>query len=159
VISASLMAASITGAVASMAEVIRAIAHQGDVTRVARIPPQLRDEIGTLAASTNEMIDRLERTAEERAAMSDSPEALNHARDRRVEERPTSLVEANLVLEKEMAARAQVEIELRHAQKLEAVGRLAAGIAHEINTPVQFVSDSVQFVAQATEELIALIAK
>ncbi|HSR95834.1 MAG TPA: ATP-binding protein [Kofleriaceae bacterium] len=159
VISASLMAASITGAVASMAEVIRAIAHQGDVTRVARIPPQLRDEIGTLAASTNEMIDRLERTAEERAAMSESLEALNHALEQRVEERTTSLVEANVVLEKEIAARAQVEIELRHAQKLEAVGRLAAGIAHEINTPVQFVSDSVQFVSQATEDIIALIGK
>jgi signal transduction histidine kinase len=159
VISASMMAASITGAVASMAEVIRAIARQGDVTRVARIPPQLRDEIGNLAASTNEMIDRLERTAEERAAMSASLEALNHALERRVEERTTSLVEANLVLEKEMAARAQVEIELRHAQKLEAVGRLAAGIAHEINTPVQFVSDSVEFVSQATADLIALTGK
>ena len=35
-----------------------------------------------------------------------------------------------------------MELELRLAQKLEAVGQLAAGIAHEINTPIQFVGDT-----------------
>jgi len=43
----------------------------------------------------------------------------------------------------------QMEIELRHAQKLEAVGGLAAGIAHEINTPIQFVSDNTRFLQDA----------
>jgi signal transduction histidine kinase len=42
-------------------------------------------------------------------------------------------------------ARERAERELQLSQKLEAVGRLAAGIAHEINTPVQFVGDSVRF--------------
>lgn len=41
------------------------------------------------------------------------------------------------------------ELELRHSQKLEAVGRLAAGIAHEINTPIQFVADNTRFLMQA----------
>jgi len=34
-------------------------------------------------------------------------------------------------------------------QKLEAIGTLAAGIAHELNTPIQFVGDSVAFLKEA----------
>ncbi len=51
----------------------------------------------------------------------------------------------------------QLEAELRQAQKLESVGRLASGIAHEINTPIQFVSDSCFFVKEAFTALFRLV--
>jgi PAS domain S-box-containing protein len=53
--------------------------------------------------------------------------------------------------------RKRLEMELRQAQKLESVGRLAAGIAHEINTPIQFISDSVTFVAEAWTDAVRVI--
>jgi PAS domain S-box-containing protein len=50
------------------------------------------------------------------------------------------------------------EVETRTSHKLEAVGQLAAGIAHEINTPIQFVGDSVRFLDQALEDTFKLLA-
>jgi signal transduction histidine kinase len=53
----------------------------------------------------------------------------------------------------------RLENDLAQAQKLESVGRLAAGVAHEINTPVQFVSDSVHFVREAMDDLSEIVDK
>jgi signal transduction histidine kinase len=63
------------------------------------------------------------------------------------------LVERNRLLARQLAEKQRLEIELARAQKLESVGQLAAGIAHEINTPVQFVGDSLYFLKDAAETL------
>jgi signal transduction histidine kinase len=68
-----------------------------------------------------------------------------------------SVASALARLEDEVAARQRAEIELRQAQKLEAIGRLASGVAHEINTPVQFVNDSATFVRTAFADLVPVI--
>ncbi len=48
--------------------------------------------------------------------------------------------------------------EMAQSQKLESVGRIAAGVAHEINTSVQFISDSVRFVRHALKDVPRALA-
>jgi two-component system NtrC family sensor kinase len=57
----------------------------------------------------------------------------------------------------EMRERERMVIELQLSQKLESVGRLAAGIAHEINTPIQYVGDSLHFLRSAYDDLNQLL--
>jgi signal transduction histidine kinase len=90
---------------------------------------------------------------EELATYIDERGRIERELEQRVEQRTAELTRSNQALQAEMRERQRIETELRMAHKLEAVGRLASGVAHEINTPVQFVSDSVQFVRTAMAEL------
>lgn len=47
----------------------------------------------------------------------------------------------------------QVRQDLERTQLLQNMGRLAAGIAHEINTPIQFIGDNLHFLAEAWEAI------
>lgn len=60
-----------------------------------------------------------------------------------------ALAVVNEQLHTEIETRERVEAELRLSQKLESIGQLAAGVAHEINTPVQYIGDNTLFVQAA----------
>ena len=68
------------------------------------------------------------------------------------------LYERNRRLELQLEERKRLQVELQHAEKLRAVGQLAAGVAHEINTPVQFIRDSLSFLGDAFGEVEQLLA-
>lgn len=57
------------------------------------------------------------------------------------------------------AERGRMEVQLRHSQKLQAIGQLAAGIAHEINTPVQFIGDNTRFLGDVFGGLDEFLGK
>ena len=76
-----------------------------------------------------------------------------------VSARTAELEAANARLAQQLAWRDRVETDIRVSQRLEAVGQLAAGIAHEINNPLQYVGDHLEFVTDSTAELLALVGR
>ncbi len=53
----------------------------------------------------------------------------------------------------DITERKALELQLMQAQKLESIGELAAGVAHEINTPIQYVGDNTRFVQDAFQDI------
>ena len=64
-----------------------------------------------------------------------------------------------LLVGEDVTERKFLEIQLLQAQKLESIGQLAAGIAHEINTPAQYVGDNTRFLKDAFDGICKLMGK
>lgn len=99
--------------------------------------PLLKDDLSRMLAGETEIRSEIEITARDgrRVKLEVKPRIVRQGG------RPVGIQ----VIARDITGRDQAEAELRQAQKLESVGRLAAGIAHEINTPIQFVGDNVRF--------------
>jgi DNA-binding response OmpR family regulator len=91
----------------------------------------------------------LEETVEKRTAdlLAQNNRLASEVAERHFQEQLT--VKAMAELEKAFKEKEVLQSQLLQAHKLESVGQLASGIAHEINTPTQFVSSNVSFLDDA----------
>ena len=63
-----------------------------------------------------------------------------------------------ITVKRDVTEQRKLEWQLRQAQKLDSIGQLAAGIAHEINTPTQFVSDNLRFLQDSFDSIQTVLA-
>lgn len=78
--------------------------------------------------------------------------SINLDLEKRVQERTASL-------EQSYQRERSYQLELTRSQRLGSVGQLAAGIAHEINTPIQFVGDNTRFLHNTFDEIREIFSR
>lgn len=61
-----------------------------------------------------------------------------------------------MILGRDLTERRVLEYRLLQSQKLEAIGQLAAGVAHEINSPLQYVGDNLRFITKSLKDVIGI---
>ncbi len=67
------------------------------------------------------------------------------------------IIIGTVVTFKDITEQKQMQAQLNHSQKMESIGQLAAGMAHEINTPMQFIGDNTRFLEESFHQLFGAI--
>ncbi|MEH2193769.1 MAG: ATP-binding protein [Nostoc sp.] len=102
-----------------------------------------QDELGGLASSFNSMASQLKTSFIQL-------EQVNNALELRVEERTTTL-------QKTLEELRRTQIQMIQSEKMSALGQLVAGVAHEINNPVNFIHGNLTHIENYAEDLLEFI--
>ncbi|MFC2101692.1 cache domain-containing protein [Bacteroidota bacterium] len=119
-----------------------------------------QDEIGMLTHSFSymqktlaETIGDLKETTEQLRVSNDKLEDYSKTLEVKVEERTSELVAKNSELDSALQTLQAAQAQLVQSEKLASLGKLTAGIAHEIKNPLNFVNNFAELSAGLAKEL------
>lgn len=107
------------------------------------IPEKGQDELTDLARTFNILVKNLAEEGRSRVEAENELTQLNQSLEEKVNRRTQALSEKNELLERSNKELKETQQQLFQAEKMASVGQLAAGVAHEINNPVGFVSSNL----------------
>ncbi len=113
-------------------------------------PVTTNDEVGVLANSLNQLIIRVKYLLKEQAEAKEKLEVYSLSLEKKVQERTKKL--ANTLKELQYT-----QAQLIQREKMSSLGQLVAGIAHEINNPVNFIHGNLEYTKAYLEDLLHLV--
>ena len=121
--------------------------HQGSILWL-----EISIRFGSLDRLSGSLIDITER---KRAAT--SLKQTNEELETRVQERTTELVQTNHELNSTLQQLKKAQIQLVQQEKMSGLGQLVAGIAHEINNPINFIHGNIGYIQDYVKDLLGLV--
>ena len=118
----------------------------------ASIPIHGSDEIAELSVSFNRMVVALGKNRRQLMAEKKNLEDKVRERTREISLANAELIEVNRNLE-------QVKIQLIQSEKMASIGQLAAGVAHEINTPIGYIYSNMEALRSNFEKIDTLLSR
>ena len=115
------------------------------------------DEIGTLANAFNRLIRTVQQLLQQQQTANEQLEAYSQALESQVEVRTQELNDKNTQLQQLLKELQHTHVQMVQSEKMSVLGQMVAGVAHEINNPVNFIYGNLSHVRECAHNLLAFV--
>ena len=122
-----------------------------------QVPVLTEDEIGLLAVSINQLIHRVKQLLGKQGEAHEKLAFYNLTLEQQVQERTLEVNGKNEVLKRMLSELQQTQSQLIQSEKMSSLGQVVAGVAHEINNPVNFIHGNINYIQEYTTDLLEVI--
>jgi two-component system NtrC family sensor kinase len=112
------------------------------------VPVEEQDELGELAGTFNDMVRKIREATQDNAQLTESLREMNDGLQQKVIEATTEVLEKNRALAQTNELLSAAQRDAARAQRLSAIGQVAATVAHKIGTPLTALSGHIQLLAE-----------
>lgn len=136
-----------------LSSMIRDIGQGNYYQRLPHFNLQELDETARGVVLTGQQLGQYTQALEEAKT---NLETLNHELEERVQERTRELSKENETKATLIAELQQTQAQLVQSEKMASIGQLAAGVAHEINNPMAYISANIEAMGDYVNDMISL---